>query len=325
LREFVVINQRFQEARLRYVNLKGFSLTPDYCQDPCLRYQLDLDFLMSRVDATRCCALLKDLGYEAIHLDDDVLEFRTGMERVPSIRDLYKPKARRSVEVHFAISLQEKVSTLLHRSRMRFANGLEFPVLSEADMFMAQTLHLFKHVKSEWTRLSWLLEFRAFVAARREDFSFWRQVQAFSANVPQGTLGVGVVTWLCAELFGDFAPLELTEWSVAELPRPVRLWLERYGRTALLTQFPGTKLYLLLRGELLGDRRSRSDVTRGKLFPLHRAPKVAYVTRGSIGSKLGALVDQFRFALFRLRFHIAQSSRYLIEAQRWNRILNGSS
>jgi Uncharacterised nucleotidyltransferase len=323
--EFAIINRRFQEAGLRYINLKGFSLVPEYCPDPSFRYQLDLDFLTSLSDAPQCCAILESLGYVANRSDDDVWEFNTGIEHVPSIRDLYKPKLRRSVEVHFAISLREKVSDLLARSRIRSLNGLEFPVLSEADLLLAQALHLFKHFASEWTRISWLLEFRTFVAARRNNPSLWREVRELATRVPQGVLGLGVVTWLGTKAFGEFAPPDLTEWTEDVLPRPIRLWLEHYGRTALLTDFPGTKLYLLLKSELSTDPNPQREMTRKKLFPLHLAPRVAYVARGSMGSRVRALIDQLRFVGFRLRFHAAQSSRYLVEAQRWKRVVNSSS
>jgi hypothetical protein len=323
--EFAIINDRFRKAGLRYVNLKGFSLVPDYCPDPSLRYQLDLDFLMSPSDALACCDILESFGYSATKHDERLVEFRAGMERVPSIRDLYKPKRRRSVEVHFAISLPEKASALLDRSRMHSIDGLEFPVLSEVDMFLAQTLHLFKHFKAEWTRISWLLEFRAFVTARRHNSSFWHEVHAVAANLPQSILGLGVVTYLGTEAFGEFAPPALTEWSVDVLPRPVRLWLERYGRTVLLTDFPGTKLYLLLKNELSSDREPRRWITLRTLLPLHRPPQVAYVGRGPNGPRIRAVFDQVRFVLFRLRFHVAESLRYLVEVRRWKRIINSLS
>jgi hypothetical protein len=322
--ECLLINHQFQHAGLRYLNLKGFSLIPHYCPEPSLRYQLDLDFLMCSTDAAQCCDILSGLGYEAIRPDDRGLEFRAGMGRVPSIRDLYKPKQRRSVEVHFRMSLPEKAEDLLARSQLRSVCGCELPVLADVDMFLAQTLHVFKHLTGEWTRLSWLLEFKAFVDGRRSSLSFWREVRAAAERIPQSIVGLGVVIWLATQQFGPFAPPDLNEWTVDVLPKPVRLWLERYGRTALLTDFPGTKLYLLLKGELAGEHNARSAISRGKLLPLNRPPQVAYAGGGSIGSRVRASIDQLRFTLFRLRFHVVESSRYLVEAQRWKRIVNDS-
>jgi hypothetical protein len=321
--ELVEVNRRFKKAGLRYVNLKGFCLVPEYCPDPALRYQLDLDFLILSADAPRCCKVLGGLGYEGTRPDDQGLEFCTGMERVPSIRDLYKPKPRRSIEVHFAISLPEKTAILLERSRRHSVNEFEFPVLSEPDMFLAQALHLFKHVTGEWTRISWLLEFRRFVVNRYHDSSLWREVRELTGRLPHGVEGLGVVIWLCTQAFGAFAPSDLTEWTVDGLPKRVQLWLERYGRTIVLSEFPGTKLYLLLKRELSTERRAQNEMARRRLFPLHRPPRVAYAGAGTIGSRIRAMVDQCRFVLFRLRFHVAEGSRYLVEAHRWKRIVGG--
>jgi Uncharacterised nucleotidyltransferase len=321
--EFAEVNGRFERAGLRYVNLKGFCLVPEYCPDPTLRYQLDLDFLIFPADAPRCCDVLGSLGYEVIRPDDRSLEFRAGMERLPSINDLYKPKSRRSIEVHFAISLPEKAAALLERSRRHSMNGFEFPVLSEADMFLAQALHLFKHVAGEWIRISWLLELRRFVVNRGHNSSLWREVRVLAGKIPHSVEGLGVVMWLCTRTFGEFAPSDLTEWTVDALPNRVQLWLECYGRTIVLTEFPGTKLYLLLKKELSTERKSRNELARRRLLPLHRPPRVAYAGAGAISVRLRALADQCRFVLFRLRFHVAESSRYLLEAHRWKRIVSG--
>jgi hypothetical protein len=203
-------------------------------------------------------------------------------------------------------------------------NGFEFPVLSDADMFLAQAFHLFKHVTGEWVRVSWLLEFKQFVVNHRHESSLWREVRALAGQIPHSVEGLGVVIWLCTQAFGEFAPSDLTEWTIDLLPKRILLWLENYGWAIVLTDFPGTKLYLLLKKEL-SERKSRNELVRRRLLPLHRPPQVAYAGAETISSKLRAMVDQYRFVLFRLRFHVAESSRYLLEAHRWKRIVSGLS
>jgi len=321
--EFLRINQAFQEAGLRYVNLKGFTLLPDYCLDPALRCQFDLDLLVASADAARCRDILETFGYVITGNNEDVQEFKAGSARVPSVHNLYKAKPQRSVEVHF-VSPPQTAAGLedgrLARSQRRVWNGAAFPALCDADQFLAQAHHLFRHVRSEWTRTSWLLEFKTFVANRRDDTQFWNDVATRATTVTEGALAVGIATWLATEAFGEFAPRALTDWSVDKIPQPVRLWLECYGMEMLLTDFPGTKLYLLLNRELARDTVAGNNATLKKLFPLHGPPRVTGPSAREIGPRARAVFAQLSYVLFRLRFHVAESSRYLVEARRWKRI-----
>ena len=323
--EFLRINRAFQDAGLRYVNLKGFTLVPDYYPDPSLRCQFDLDFLASSADAPRCRDILERFGYVITGHSENVLEFKAGSSQVPSIHDLYKTKPQRSVEMHFVSSGHTAVEFeggLLARSQSHTWSGAKFPALADTDMFIAQAHHLFRHVKSEWTRISWLLEFKTYVAARRNDTQFWNDVRMRATTVADGTLAVGVATWLATEAFGEFAPRELTNWSMWAIPNPVRLWLECYGTEVLLADFPGTKLYLLLNGELSREGSLGDKLVLRKVFPLRCPPRVTHSSGRGIGQKVRATLAQGSYVLFRLRFHIAESSRYLLEVLRWKRIVS---
>jgi hypothetical protein len=317
-REFEAINDAFQKSGLRYANLKGFTLIPDYCPDPWLRCQFDLDFMIFHSESDLCQAILESSGYFVTGRHGNVVEFKAGSVQVPSIRDLYKPRSQRSVEVHFALPSEAAPTRddgALLRRRSRVWNGVTFPALSDVDIFLAQANHLLRHLKSEWTRVSWLLEFRTFVNARAADTKFWQDVRNQTATNAEGALAVGVAVLLATQAFGDFGSPELLGWSIEAVPRSMRLWLNRYGKTVLWSDFPGTKLYLLLDGELSNGRNVRK-INMGKLFPLHRPPRVTYPDgRGSVR----AILSQIWFTLFRLRFHLVEGSRYVIAAQQWKR------
>lgn len=325
-KEFGAINSAFQKVGLRYVNLKGFTLVPDYCPDPSLRCQFDLDFMTHHSELGLCQEILEHFGYAVAGRHGGVVELKAGSGQVPSMRDLYKSKSQRSVEVHFVPSQAALTpdDSALSRKQNRVWNGVAFPALSDVDMFLAQANHLFCHLKSEWTRISWLLEFRTFVSARRGDTKFWHDVRNQATTRDEGALAVGIAVLLVTKAFGDFGPPELLGWSIEAVPRSVRLWLDRYGKTVLLSDFPGTKLYLLLDGELSSGEIARKTIW-GKLFPLHRPPRVTCPESRRSFRTFRASLSQMRFTLFRLRFHVVEGSRYLIAAQQWKRDVSGQS
>ena len=160
-REFATINMEFQRAKLSYANLKGFSLAPRACPNPAYRYQHDLDFLVSRHDAERCRQAVERQGYRLTATFGNTWEFRAGPPEIPTMRDLYRVRGQRSLEVHL-VPEQEQGGVNPRRDRLshlqlQMWNGFEFPALSECDKLVDQALHLFKHFQTEWTRAAWML------------------------------------------------------------------------------------------------------------------------------------------------------------------------
>ncbi len=315
----MAINQAFREAGLRYVNLKGCTLVPEYCPDLSLRFQMDCDVLADRADAERCREILCGMGYQLLAADADVMEFKSDAGHIPHVRDLYKAKEQRSVEVH----LCSGGCGLLERSGAIGVNGVVVPALSAEDMFIAQAAHVFHHVRSEWTRASWLLEFQRFVTGRRNDSAFWRAVESRAIQTPGAAMAVGVAVRFAERAFGECAPDELTEWNERRLPSAVKLWIERYARPILLSDFPGSKLYLILECELDGGQ-SVSRTIRRRLLPLRVPGRIVATPSTGIARRVLAKGFQFRYFWFRLRFHVTQGARYLLESRRWERLLRQS-
>ena len=321
--EFVRINREFQSDGFSFVNLKGFTLVPDVCPDASLRCQFDLDFFVASGDVMRCEEVLRRLGYVLAGVGQNVREYKTGSYDIPSVRDLYKAKSRMSVEIHFG-EISEQLGTT-HRkafSRLHWktCDGFEFPVLSDCDRFLSLALHLFKHLKSEWTRVSWILEFANFIDFHRKDETLWSEVRKCLSCNSDVKIAVGAVTLLADESFGIGPLPKVLDDAVSELPKPVFLWIERYRNSVLFASFPGTKLYLLLQRALSWQEGRQSDERRQKLFPLHLPPKI------TIGSGDRGFLFRWKqiriessYMLFRLRFHVTQGISYLIEAVRWKR------
>ena len=323
--EFASLNGSFQAAGLVYANLKGFTLSPESCARPELRCQLDFDFLIDGNQLDLCHGLLRERGYELSAATPDVWEFKAGSSELTSIKDHYKARPQRSVELHFASS--EAPPHLPFRdprleTRMQHSwQGLAFPALTPADRFIAQALHVFKHLCSACTRLSWLLEYQHHIAARTHDQPFWNEVREHAWAHRDAAIAIGLTTLLSSRIFGGEAPAQLDEWT-ERLPASVRLWADQYGRESILADFPGTKLYLLLQEELRANDDSWKQTKRSSLLPLHRAPRIVKISPpDNVGKRIRGEVYQLRFILFRLRFHVVEGMRYLVEASRWKRRL----
>jgi hypothetical protein len=186
-------------------------------------------------------------------------------------------------------------------------------------------MHVFKHLCSSSTRLSWLLEYQHHVAVRYQDAAFWDEVRRLAGTHRQTSIAIGLTTLLSSRLFGGEAPPQLEHWTTDRLPAAVRLWADRYGRESILADFPGTKLYLLLLEELRGNDDSWKQTKRSSLLPLHRAPRILTVsTDDKVWKRIRSEVYQLRFILFRLRFHVVEGLHYLVEAARWKRQLAAS-
>jgi hypothetical protein len=276
--EFIKINREFQRAGISYANLKGFTLAPDAFSEAALRCQLDLDFLIANHDISCCQQILQGQGYLLAGVGEDVREFKSGSGDMPSLKDLYKPKQQLCVEMHFADHSGEDDihfrDDRLFRLSFRHWRDLELPVLSDADRFILQAVHLFKHLKGEWTRAAWILEYVNFVKFNEQNETLWIEVQRHVLGSEEIALAVGAATLVSCENFAvPHLPEVLTE-AIGQLPPQVKLWIRRYGRKLVFARFPGTKLYLLLRRVLPDSGRRDLCEIGEKLFPLRRPARV---------------------------------------------------
>jgi hypothetical protein len=325
--EFVRINLEFQAEGLSYVNYKGFTLVPDVCRDAALRCQSDLDFLVAISDASACQRTLERLGYSLTGEWAGVREFKAGESQLPSLRDLYRAKAQRSVEVHLANSRDPDGITpegsRLSRGKFQNWNGLEFSTLADCDKFVGLALHLLKHLKSEWTRVSWILEFANYINSHSSDRALWIEVEKQATDNSEVRLAIGVATLIADRSFGIPRLPDVLTWAVRELPTSARLWVERYGDNVLFALFPGTKLYLFLDRALSDDIKLPSHTRLNKLLPLHRPRRIVVPKHRAEGLvvRLKRMRSQVGYFFFRLWFHLSESWSYLIEAPRWKKTL----
>jgi hypothetical protein len=319
LAEALGINRGLERAGVSYANLKGVTLSPESVPDPSLRLQLDLDLLILESDADKARGVLEGMGY-ALHCKSGrTWEFKAGGSELPSLKDLYKAKPQRAVELHLA-----PASGLLERVVRREFMHVELPALSPVDIYLRQAEHLFKHLCGASTRAAWVLEARRHMLARAADDAFWHSVRDRLQGEPQLALPVSVVALLVEEIFGDVLPTYLNRAIEENVSPGVRVWVERYGRRVLLSGAYGTKHYLLLL-EALPEcaRRERAGLGR-MLVPLRLPPMIAHGFAGeTVRSRMRRYWIQLGFILDRLLFHFVEGLRYLLESVRFRRLLAG--
>ena len=314
--ESIAINRSFREAGVVCANLKGITLWPNAVPDPALRCQMDLDLLVREEDALKARQILEQEGYFLYVVSGDTWEFRAGTFAVASRKDLYKPKPQRTVDLHLA----SPTDSHLARAQMRAFHGELLLALSPVDLFLAQALHLSRHISGAFTRAGWVLEYRRHVLAHYDDPAFWEAVESRGKQPPQDAIFIGIATLLASKVFGEFAPRALNRWTVDRLPAALRLWVELYGCHVILADFPGTKLYLLLQKELGAQQPQQAATIRKQYLPLHLPPLISHSHSGErILPRLNRYRAQAAFVLFRLRFHLLENLRYTLESSRWRR------
>lgn len=318
--ESVAIQLEFQRADLSYAVMKGIALTPLSVSRLELRHQFDLDYLIAESDAPEGRRILELRGYHLYAISGKSWEFKINETPGVSMKDLYKDLSYRCVELHLESNMQD---SRLHRLVHREMFGISMPVLSPLDSFLGQAMHSFKDIRNAFSRTSHLLEFYRHVLARCEDDIFWRELRSKAENDRRACLGIGIVTYLLSSLMGDFAPEAMKEWTVAILPPSVCLWINLYGRRVVFGNHPGTKLYLLLQKELENSGETGKFPIKNSLLPKQLPPFVIRASRDeSFLAKIGRYRVQIRFLFSRLRFHLVEGIRYMVELYGWRRYLD---
>ncbi len=323
--EFARVNMELQRAGICYVTLKGFSLAPTAFADPALRYQLDFDFLVARRDMDLCERVVEACGYRRRGVFGETKEFHLGTPAKSSMRDLYRVRSVKTIELHPVPEVEEARASQdgdrLSRLQLQTWNGCEFPALSEADKLLSQAMHLFQHFQGEWTRTSWLLEYANAVRAHGSGHTIWGEAIETIDEAPAMRTGAALASLVMCETFGVSVPRQFAAQTVDLLGPELRLWMARYGKDLVFTEHPGSKLYLLLRDVLERDHPKWRATRRSRLLPLHLPARVIVRNSNSLRMWWRAAAAQAKFTRQRLIFHFAQGVRYKLEAARWKRFI----
>ena len=336
LSETGCINEKFNQAGVQYVVVKGLSLWPEFCSDPYLRTQCDIDYMVSRQSLSAAKNVLAESGYEAKRYSEVQFEYERPLQRVPSQYDSpYKLQTTPTIELHVGIWENvkhhvplEEPAFVLDDSKIREWEGVRFPVLSDEDAFLLQVLHAFQHLLSYWVKPSWLLEIGHFMEKRWQDSVFWNQFARRIEGRPQYAEFATITLELTAKMFSARIPEVVQHWRGC-LRRSARLWLDNYGRSWALGErpphrtkvFPNSKLSLFFQTEYIPDVRARRDFLRHALIPWKipgkQPPVVLQQVKSKLSNRVQALWLDGAFTVQRLSFHAGAGLRYLWELPRW--------
>jgi hypothetical protein len=312
------VTQCFDSETIPYALLKGITLAPESVTDAALRSQADLDFLVSSDQSALAIRTIQRLGYRLHLISGITMEFTAGDIGLPDLSKIYSATAPRALDLHVLPEGSSKMA-LLTRRTTRVFDGARIATLAPADILMQQALHLLKHLCSDRSRLSWVLEFRRHTEARRFDRPFWSQVEILANEEMNGNLALSTAFWLAAEFFGE-PPMELPrQWAAEAIPPLIRLWLGLYARNLFLADSIGNKLYLLLRGEIpckVGPLKKTHLI----LFPRCLPARITHARAGEgFAERLRRYSVEAEFFFSRMQFHVVEGIRYGIEASRWRR------
>jgi Uncharacterised nucleotidyltransferase len=332
LARFDVLNQQFCKADVRYSVLKGFSLVPRFCSDPCLRHQCDLDYLIDERSLYAAQRVLLESGYkpkEQTKRDDFV--FLWPEEELPKrSAEQYQAQASHSVELHLDMWDSDSHGLPLlrglfsvERSETRVSNGLRFPALKEEDAFLLQVLHACGHLFGYWIRLSLLFEIGYFINERHSDTAFWKSIDCRIGNNVVLREFVVIVSELVHKLFVPPLPDLVRAWQ--PLLRPgARVWIDNYAWNWLFGKLPGyqfclfprTKFVLFLQQQYRGDMVP-AHIVRKRMMPIARLWRIASVLWREPSLLLNRNWWKHNFFIRRILFHVLAGLRYLCEIPRW--------
>jgi len=326
---FGFINQKFNEAGVRYAVAKGFSLVPQFCPDALLRHQSDLDYLVEEQSLPLGQQVLEAAGYSLKPCPAQEYCFCVPSERTPlSDGEQYEAHAPHAVELHLSLWDRELWGVPLSWPRFSAGHtrphswqGLTFPILYEDDAFLLQMIHVFKHILGSWVRLSWLYEIGHFLDRRASDAQLWGRVEdRVAGNLLLREFAV-VVTELVARLFAAPVPLLVKDWSHGLRPG-ARVWIDTYARKWVfgknqideLTPFSTAKLVLFLHQQYVPNKRR---LVQNRLLPRTRVSRIARSVTARPSIILQTRWRQRERVFRRLFFQVTAGLRYLWEVPHW--------
>jgi hypothetical protein len=325
LAEFARLVESFNRNGVRFLALKGFTLTPAFCPAPHLRHQTDFDFLVAPDSLENAKRVMQSCGYEQQENGDPgEATFATPLRHIPSPNDdIYAIPEHREVDLvttlHQAahgVSIEVPMGGL-DSAEIRTLHGISFPALPAAEMFCLQVMHAFKHLLGYWVRPSWLFEIGYFIDRHYNQDHLWRGIADLMGRDARRRNAFGLVISLTNRLWPRPIPQALADWCLQSLPPRIELWVAHFGMTTAVSDLDGAKLTLFVHREFVDDRNHWSSYLSDRLFPVGRHASIGTVTNNDPGTTIKAKVAQWRHTVRRSIFHAQSIFSLPVHAIRW--------
>ena len=329
LAEIRRIHHGFRAFGVSAAALKGFTLTPDFCEDSSLRHQVDFDFLVAPASVKPAAEALRTCGYSTTSLNESGETcFHTPLRHIPSAHDdLYAVQRHRQVDLH--TSLLETCAWLpvetpadcLENAQPRNISGQEFLCLSLEDAFLMQVLHAFRHATRSWIRVSWLLEIAKCMDRHQPDATLWNHVIHRAGNARLTKSAFAFVLGLVARLFQTPIPAALRSWTSEAMTLSMKAWLDHFAFDWAIADWPGSLSNLFLTAEFIPDPALRIQYWRSRLLPGKTQASLASVAATSPTKFFQLRAAQLSYVAHRAALHLKDIVSLPRQQFRWRRAL----
>ena len=265
----------FRERGLAVAALKGFTLTPDFCDHPFLRHQVDFDFLVAPDDILAAAEVLRAIGYFASRVNQtSETSFLTPLQHIPTSNDdLYTRQTQRQVDLHVSLwdpcpwLPLEAPQNCLQSAVCRSTCGVDYLGLALQDAFLFQVLHAFRHSLRSWVRLSWLFEIGRCLQNHHGDETLWALVIRRAGPTRLMKSACAFVLGLVHRLFQIPIPGPLEDWSEEAMTDSLCAWLDHFAVDWSIADWPGSLKNLFLTREFIPNGHLRRNYWRSRLLP----------------------------------------------------------
>jgi hypothetical protein len=332
LEEFQRLNDAFRSQGVTAITLKGFSLIPDFFEDPILRHQADFDFLVRPSDVDAAAEVLRSFGYSTPRLSySEESCFTTPLHHVPSrADDLYAIQHHRQVDLHVSLTenspwLQVEFPTVASEAATPMSvSGISFNGLSLENRFLVQVLHAFRHSFRSWVRLSWLMEIARCIDLHHDDAALWSRLMERAGDELLTKRAFAFVLSLAHRLFESQIPPGIANWIAGGMTPSLIAWLDHFSENWALADWPGSLNNLFLASDFIADAGLRREYLMSRLFPKRERLTIEVRTGDQPARPFAWQIQRLKYVAHRTGVHLGDLIRLPLEQWRWQRALGSA-